>query len=119
MSPAEPRLRGVLVTFRRPAQLATMLTAVAAQTRQLDDLVVVDNEPTPETRHLVHRGAPAAEYIPSRENFGPAGGIAIGMRRLHKRAADNDWIMTIDDDDPPRDPTTFANLLKFACEMSE
>ena len=110
MSRAEPRLRGVLVTYRRPAQLATMLTAVAAQTRPLDDLVVVDNDPATETRQMLHAAAPVAEYIPSSENLGPAGGIALGMQRLLERAAEGDWIVTLDVDDPPRDVTTFATL---------
>lgn len=119
MSRAEPRLFGVLVTFRRAEQLASTLTAIADQTRPLDDLVVVDNDPAPETRQIVRTATPAAEYIPSPENLGPAGGIALGMRRLLERAGERDWIMTLDDDDPPPDASTFATLCEFAAEMSE
>jgi len=118
MSRAEPRLRGVLVTFRRPAGVRTMLMSLAAQTRPLDDLVVVDNDNDSTTREIVRTGAPAAEYVPAAENLGPAGGIAVGMGRLLERASDSDWLVTLDDDNPPLDETTLERLCEFALEMS-
>ena len=111
-------LWGVLVTFRRPDKLASMLAAVADQTIPLQRLVVVDNAPTSQTREIVGRNAPGAQYVAAPENLGPAGGIALGMERLLELADDQDWIMTLDDDDPPPNPSVFANLLAFADEMS-
>jgi len=118
MSPAESRLRGVLVTFRRPEAVRTMLASLAAQTRPLDDLVVVDNDNDPTTQEIVRTTTPGAEYVPVTENLGPAGGIALGMRRLLERACDRDWLVTLDDDNPPVDNTTFATLCEFADAMS-
>lgn len=113
-----PQFAGVLVTFRRPDALATMLRALGAQTRTLDRLIVVDNEPTGATRALVGELAPGAEYVAAAENLGPAGGIALGMERILAEAADRDWIVTLDDDDPPTDPTLFATLLAFATHLA-
>jgi len=108
-----PMLSGVLVTYRRPDDLAAMLDALAAQQRPLDRLVVVDNDPSPESRALVAQRAPAAEYVAAPGNLGPAGGIAVGMGLLLVGATDDDWIVTLDDDDPPG-PTVFAELADFA-----
>jgi GT2 family glycosyltransferase len=113
-----PRLYGVLVTFRRPDQLASMLSAVSGQTRPLEHLVVVDNAPTADTRAIVRTGAPAAEYVASPENLGPAGGIALGMERVLERADDRDWVLTLDDDDPPHDREVFDMLHAFAAEVT-
>ena len=68
---------------------------------------------------MVRSGAPGAEYVAAPENLGPAGGIALGMARLLERAGDDDWIVTLDDDDPPGDPGAFADLLALAIETSE
>jgi glycosyltransferase involved in cell wall biosynthesis len=113
------QLFGVLVTFRRPELLRESLAAVNGQGRRLDHLVVVDNEPTDETREIVRRDAPGAEYIEAPDNLGPAGGIALGMERILERATDDDWIFTLDDDDPPLDPSLFAVLHRFATELAE
>jgi glycosyltransferase involved in cell wall biosynthesis len=88
------------------------------QSRPIDRLIVVDNDPASGTRTVVERGAPAAEYVPAPENLGPAGGIALGMQRLLETAHDDDWILTLDDDDPPADPTVLAALLAFAVDLT-
>ncbi len=113
-----PQLFGVLVTFRRPALLVTALEAITGQTLPLDHLIVVDNSPSPDTREIVRDLAPDAEYVPAPENLGPAGGIALGMERLLEMADDQDWILTLDDDDPPPSPTLFAELHEFALDLS-
>ena len=95
-----------------------MLLSLAAQTRPPDDLVVVDNDADPMTHEIVRTAAPAAEYVPATENLCPAGGIALGMRRLLERACDRDWLVTLDDDNPPLDDMTLATLCEFAREMS-
>ena len=97
-------LHGLLITYRRPAELAQTLARLAEQSRRLDRLVVVDNHPTPETRELVRATAPAqapSDYVAAPENLGPAGGIALGVLAIDRFAADQDWIVLLDDDNPP------------------
>jgi rhamnopyranosyl-N-acetylglucosaminyl-diphospho-decaprenol beta-1,3/1,4-galactofuranosyltransferase len=112
-----PRLFGVLVTFRRPAALAEHLELLARQTRRVDHLVVVDNGGTPEIEHAVAARPDAAasfEYLATNDNLGPAGGIARGLTRVLEIAADEDWVVLLDDDNPPRRD----DLLGFLYELA-
>jgi glycosyltransferase involved in cell wall biosynthesis len=119
---SDGKLYGVLVTFRRPKELANALERVGGQSRPPDRLVVVDNSPTPEQRDLVNgagAGALVTEYVPTEQNAGFAGGVDIGMRRVLEYASDEDWIVVLDDDDPPASPTALADLERFARDMFE
>ena len=112
----EPRRRfGVLVTFRRPEALAITLGRLAEQTRPLDQLIVVDNEPSDGSRDAVARARSAAstEHLEMRENTGFTGGVAAGMERVLEIADDRDLIVVLDDDDPVPHPTTLADLERF------
>jgi len=115
---AAPRLFGVLITFRRPDELSECLRAVAAQTRPLDHLVVVDNAPGERTRAIVAELAPGARYVAAPENLGPAGGIALGMSEVLPDAADHDVVMILDDNDPPPGDDVFALLWDFRAEVA-
>ena len=111
------RLFGVLVTYRRPAELAETLRRIAMQDRDLEALVVVDNAPLPQVKAVVKgfaAGGRNVHYLPSDENLGPAGGIAVGMMRVLETARDDDWIVLLDDDDPPLSSTWFRELFDFA-----
>ena len=112
---AEPRLYGVLVTYRRPVQLAAALSAIGRQSRPLHELVVVDNDGS--AADVVTRLAPSATYVPAPDNLGPAGGIALGMQHVLQSAKPTDWMFTFDDDDWAWNPALFANLLEFALRM--
>jgi glycosyltransferase involved in cell wall biosynthesis len=111
-----PRLLGVLVTFRRPEELTQTLRVLAGQTRPIDHLVVVDNDPTPRTREIVGAEAPEAEYLAAPENLGAAGGIVLGMERLLADARDDDVVLILDDDDPPPGDDVLELLWDFRAE---
>ena len=115
----EPRVYGVLVTYRRPTHLRTSLAAIAGQDRAPDGLIVVDNSPEPANEHAVVSSMAGAHYVPASENLGPAGGIAEGMGRILETAAARDWIVVFDDDDPPNDARMLSTLAGFAQERSE
>ncbi len=121
-APGTPRgrLHGILVTYRRPAHLEETLRRMWAQRRPLDRLVVVDNHPDGEGRRIVSSALQddrPIEYLPAPENLGPAGGIALGMRHVLRSAGDRDWVVTLDDDDPPRDEDVLEDLETFAHQM--
>jgi len=114
------RLHGVLVTYRRGPQLHDYVDALSAQSRQLDTLVVVDNDPARSARWILDEpalGSIEVDYLPTGDNVGPAGGIARGMRTVLPCACDDDWLITLDDDDPPRTPELLAELERFGNQL--
>ena len=102
----------VVVTHRRPEQLAKSLDVVTTQTRMIDHLIVVDNDHDERVSDLVARQAVRSTYLGSRRNLGGAGGFALGM--LHALALGADWVWLADDDGRPGDSEVLATLLACA-----
>ena len=102
----------VVVTHRRPDELAKSLEAVSAQTRAPDHLVVVDNDNDPRVAELVSGQPIPTTYLGSRRNLGGAGGFALGM--LHALALGSDWVWLADDDGRPADSEVLGALLACA-----
>lgn len=113
-------LHAVVVTYRRPPHLEVMLTRLAEQRRPPDTVVVVDNDVEESARDATARAPQphgAVAYLPSGGNIGPAGGIALGMKHVLTHATDDDWIVLLDDDDPPRTPDLLAALEDLGMTM--
>ena len=107
----------VVVTHRRPDDLAKSLDVVTSQSRTIDHLIVVDNdfghtEGDGRVRDLVAAQPVPSTYLGSRRNLGGAGGFALGM--LHALALGADWVWLADDDGRPRDSEVLATLLACA-----
>lgn len=97
-----------------------MLDSLGSQDRLLDWLVVVDNDPIPGNEQIVRDRYPhrhGLEYIPSAQNLGPAGGIALGMGRALEFAEDHDWLVLVDDNNPPSGTTLLGDLERFGETM--
>ena len=103
----------VLLTFRRPDDLARSLDAISAQSVRFDELVVVDNDPSTRTSSIVERysGTEPITYVASPSNLGPAGGRSLGAREIMQRARDDDWVVFLDDDDPLASPDLVERLM--------
>lgn len=102
----------VVVTHRRRDELATSLTVLGAQTRQVDHLIVVDNDNDNLVHQLVSEQPIPSTYFGSRRNLGGAGGFALGM--LHALSLGAQWIWLADDDGRPADIHVLATLLACA-----
>jgi len=102
----------VVVTHRRPDDLARSLAALAEQSRPVDHLIVVDNDDDPVVAELVAAQPIPTTYLGSRRNLGGAGGFALGM--LYALAIGADWIWLADDDGRPADGDVLATLLDCA-----
>jgi rhamnopyranosyl-N-acetylglucosaminyl-diphospho-decaprenol beta-1,3/1,4-galactofuranosyltransferase len=103
---------GVVVTRHRRELLSDSLKIIAAQTRAVDHLVVVDNGPDQSARDVVKNYPLPCTYLPSHRNLGGAGGFALGM--LHALSLGADWIWLADDDGRPADEKVLAILLEEA-----
>ncbi len=102
----------VVVTHRRPDDLATSLNMLASQHRSIDHLIVVDNDCDDRVRELAAGQPVPTTYLSSRRNLGGAGGFALGM--LHALSMGSDWIWLADDDGRPADADVLATLLDCA-----
>lgn len=89
----------VVVTYRRPAELARCLDALEAQTVPLDAVLVVDNASGDETAALLAERSAHVEVLTLEENLGGSGGFAAGFRRAFEAGFDWAWVM--DDDAAP------------------
>lgn len=104
----------VVVTRHRRDLLADSLKIIAAQSRPVDHLIVVDNGPDRPAREVVEAIALPCTYLPSHRNLGGAGGFALGM--LHALSLGADWVWLADDDGRPADENVLAILLEEAAK---
>jgi rhamnopyranosyl-N-acetylglucosaminyl-diphospho-decaprenol beta-1,3/1,4-galactofuranosyltransferase len=90
----------VVVTFNRADLLGRTLDGLAAQTREPDAVIVVDNASTDHTREVLdaHRGLPL-QRIHLDTNTGGAGGFRAGVESAYDQGFDRIWLM--DDDVVP------------------
>ena len=102
----------VVVTHRRPDELAKSLDVLTTQSRMVDHLIVVDNDFDERVRDLVAGQPVPTTYLGSRRNLGGAGGFALGM--LHALSLGADWVWLADDDGRPQDAEVLATLLACA-----
>ena len=99
----------VVVTYNRRDLLEECFAALAAQTRPLDHVLVVDNASTDGTPDLVReRYGDQVELVALTENGGGAGGFHEGVRLAHEGG--HEWIWLMDDDTIPT-PTALQELL--------
>jgi glycosyltransferase involved in cell wall biosynthesis len=109
--PAEMRsvsVCGLVATYRRPDWLNITLGALRSQTRPLDHVIVVDNDPARSAEAVAV--AMGAEYVHAGENLGPAGAWGLGVETATGRFP---WVMLIDDDDPPAGRRVVESLVEF------
>ncbi|HSS69002.1 MAG TPA: glycosyltransferase [Nocardioidaceae bacterium] len=105
------RVVAVVVTWNRRELLAESLSALAAQTRALDGVIVVDNASDDGTDELLAREVgrlDGFESVRTSRNIGGAGGFALGIERALASGCDAVWLM---DDDTVPEPTAVERLL--------
>jgi N-acetylglucosaminyl-diphospho-decaprenol L-rhamnosyltransferase len=77
---ADSALAVVVVCHDSAGEVGATLTALGAQLRPGDEVVVVDNASRDGTPEVVRAAAPQATVVESKENLGFAGGCHVGAR---------------------------------------
>lgn len=94
----------VLVAYNRQELLRESLTALAAQTRPVDRLIVVDNASSDGAREVAEEMLEAwgerARLITLTQNTGGAGGFTVGIAAALEESS-TDWVWVMDDDTVP------------------
>lgn len=108
------RVTAVLVAYNRSELLREALEALAAQTRPVDHLIVVDNASDDESarvaEELLEDWGPRARLIELDRNTGGAGGFAVGIAAAVAHD-EIDWVWVMDDDTIP-EPGALAEALR-------
>ncbi|MDY2940773.1 MAG: glycosyltransferase [Varibaculum sp.] len=108
------RIAAVIVAYNRAPLLAECLDALAAQSRPLDAIVVIDNASTDTSAQVAVKHPAVTECVRMPENLGGAGGFAAGIARAVSRYQPNlVWVM---DDDTVPEPNALAELLRARSE---
>jgi len=104
----------VVVTHRRPEELARSLEMLTTQTVPPEKVIVIDNDDSGDSRvHYVVAGQDIPSiYLNSRRNLGGAGGFALGI--LLALAHGADWVWLADDDGHAQDTHVLETLLACA-----
>ncbi|KQT96034.1 glycosyltransferase [Sanguibacter sp. Leaf3] len=109
------RVSVVLVAYNRRDLLTEALDALAAQSRPVDEVVVLDNCSEDDSATVAADHPVGARVITLDRNTGGAGGFAAGIAAALDVPADRapDWVWLMDDDTIPTEDA-LAELLRAA-----
>lgn len=105
------QIAAVVVTFNRKELLKECIEALLNQTRQVIDILVIDNASTDGTKEYIDDllNDDNVFYINTGSNLGGAGGFSFGLKEAYNRGYDYMWIM---DDDTIVKPNTLEEFIK-------
>lgn len=99
-SSERPRIAAVVVTYNRCERLQGCLEALLHQERPLDEILVIDNASTDNSREMLkEKFEGKITNIRMKENLGGAYGFYEGVRLAFEKG--HDWIWVMDDDVEP------------------
>jgi len=81
------RLAAIVLNYRTPDETQRALRALSVSKRFVDDLIVVDNDPTDRGCLTVAESLPGVTYLATTENLGFSGGMNVGIRAALARGA--------------------------------
>ena len=111
VTPNPQSVCAVVLTFNAVDRLKKCISAVFAQTRLPEQLLVIDNHSSDGTQlylESLQTSMPALKVVRTTENLGPAGGFHIGMKLAFDEGYSYLWLL---DDDSVAGARCLENLL--------
>ena len=97
----ENRIAAVVLNFRTPDETLLAVKSLLASRRPLDDLIVVNNDSTDDTRERLKAVRAEITYFHTGTNLGFSGGMNQGIRAALARGADRVLLVNSDVIVPP------------------
>jgi rhamnosyltransferase len=94
-----PTIASITVAMNGSGILGDHLRALSAQSRVIDEMIVVDNASTDGTATSVLHDFPSITLVPMRENVGVGGGYAAGLEYALRKG--HHWFWLFDQDSVP------------------
>lgn len=88
------KISAIVVTYNRLFLLKECIEAIRAQTRKVDEIIVVNNSSTDGTLEWLQSQSDLT--VVTQKNSGGAGGFNTGMKLAYKNG--HDWLWVMDDD---------------------
>ncbi len=88
-----PKISVMIVTYNREEPLHRCIQSVLEQTMTVDEIVVVDNNSSDNTRDVVRNEYPMVHYLGLEENLGCPSGRNVGFKKCT-----GDFVYCLDDD---------------------
>lgn len=111
---SEQNITALIVTYNRRPLLERCLNALAKQTLVPDQILIVDNASTDNTREWLKGWLPihlpSAKLLLLQDNLGGAGGFSTGLKTAIGDGAD--WVWMMDDDAEPH-PRALTELMQI------
>ena len=99
--PDIPRVAATVLNFRTPDETLLAVKSLLASKRPLDDIIVVNNDSTDDTRPALKDVWSKITYIHTGNNLGFSGGVNTGIRAALARGADRVLLVNSDVIVPP------------------
>lgn len=96
-----PQIAAVVLNFRTPSDTVLAVKSLLASKRQLDRIVVVDNDVSENVRAALEPLPPRVTYVLTGRNLGFSGGVNVGIRDALARGADRILLVNSDAIVPP------------------
>jgi GT2 family glycosyltransferase len=106
-------IASVTIAYNGELALPQHLDALRRQSRELDEIVVVNNASTDDTLRLLATSYPETTVLNLPENSGVGGGFAAGL--AYAAGKKHDWIWLFDQDSVPRHDTLEMLLAGMEC----
>lgn len=105
------RVCAMIVTYNRRDLLRECIRALQAQTRAVDEILIVDNATTDGTGEMLADEFPPVKVLRMTENTGASGGYYAGTKWSYDNGFDWTWII---DDEGRAAPDCLEKLMRYA-----